>query len=209
MIHDVDESLRTLVRRDVLTGSDVEVVLDAPTRDWAARRNAPTLDFYLYDIREATGLRQTGERALRNDDGNIIARQPWPRRFRLSYLVTAWTQRPEDEHRLLSAVLGCFLRFDSLPPAVLAGALTAAGEPIPFTVAVPPPQDRAISDVWSAMGGELKASLDLVVTAPFAAGLPVETGRPVLEPPLLRVTSQGASLEDRQRPRRDKASECR
>jgi hypothetical protein len=41
MIEEVDEALRGLVRREALNGSDVEVVFDAPTRDWAARRNAP------------------------------------------------------------------------------------------------------------------------------------------------------------------------
>ena len=52
MIQDVDESLRALIRRDALSGTDVEVLLDAPNREWAARRNSPTLDLYLYDIRE-------------------------------------------------------------------------------------------------------------------------------------------------------------
>ena len=31
MIADVDETLRTLIRRDALNGADVEVVFDAPT----------------------------------------------------------------------------------------------------------------------------------------------------------------------------------
>jgi hypothetical protein len=52
MIQDVDESLRALVRRDAVPGNEVEVLLDAPTKDWASRRNTPTLDLYLYDLRE-------------------------------------------------------------------------------------------------------------------------------------------------------------
>ena len=51
MIHDVDESLRALVARDALNGSGVEVAFDAPTKDWVARRNAPVVNLYLYDIR--------------------------------------------------------------------------------------------------------------------------------------------------------------
>ena len=35
------------------------------------------------------------------DEGYVAGHAAIPRRFRLSYLVTAWTQRPEDEHRLL------------------------------------------------------------------------------------------------------------
>ena len=52
MIHDVDESLRTLVRREALNGSRVEIGFDAPTREWSARQNTPTVSLYLYDIRE-------------------------------------------------------------------------------------------------------------------------------------------------------------
>ena len=60
----------------------------------------------------------------------VIARHLPPRHFKLSYLVTAWTQRPEDEHRLLSSLLGCFLRYDALPDRAArraAGRARAAG----------------------------------------------------------------------------------
>jgi hypothetical protein len=170
MIHDVDESLRTLIRRDALAGTDVEVVLDAPTREWSARRNSPTLDLYLYDIREDLRRRENGLVDVHDEAGRVTARRRPPRYYKLSYLVTAWTQRPEDEHRLLSAVLACFLRFDCLPPDILAGRLAGTTLPIATTVALPPPEDRALSDVWSALGGELKPSLDLVVISPFEAG---------------------------------------
>jgi len=170
MIHDVDESLRALIRRDAVPGNGDEVVLDAPTRDWSARRNSPTLDLYLYDIREDLRRRENGLIDVHDDAGRVTARRRPPRYFKLSYLVTAWTQRPEDEHRLLSAVLGCFLSHDYIPPEVLAGTLSGTTFPIPVTVALPPPEDRALSDVWSALGGELKPSLDLVVTSPFEAG---------------------------------------
>ena len=44
MIHDVDQTLLALLRREGLDGSGAEVVFDAPTREWASRRNTPTLD---------------------------------------------------------------------------------------------------------------------------------------------------------------------
>jgi len=58
MIQEVDAALEALVRRDVLNGSRVEVVFDAPTKEWVARRNAPTINLYLYDIREDLSRRQ-------------------------------------------------------------------------------------------------------------------------------------------------------
>jgi len=186
MIQDVDESLRALVKRDALNGSKADVAFDAPTREWSSRRNAPTVDLYLYDIREDLEQREVMWEDIRGDarDARLITeRRPPPRRLKLSYLVTAWTQRPEDEHRLLSSLLGCFLRHPTMPADALSGTLTEARQPVLLNIAQPPPQDRSISDVWSALGGELKPSLDLVVNAPFDVKIAIPAGPPVLEEP--------------------------
>jgi hypothetical protein len=171
VIHEVDETLRQIVRRDVINGSDIEVVFDAPTKDWASRRNAPTVNLYLYDIREDLRRRERGLSEDRGDDGYVRTRRPAPRHFKLSYLVTAWTQRPEDEHRLLDQLLRCFIRHEALPDELVVGPLAETGLVVPLTVGLPPPEDRAFADVWSAMGGELKPSLDIVVIAPVATGI--------------------------------------
>jgi hypothetical protein len=191
MIEEVDESLRSLLRRDVLGGTKIEVALDAPNRDWAAKRSGPALNLYLYDITEDLTRRRVQFEEVRDEQGRVIDRRQPPRRFKLSYLVTAWTQRPEDEHRLLSAVLSCFVSSDVLPRDVLQGGLADQPEDLRATVALPLPQDRSIADVWSAMGGELKPALHLVVTAPFVPmrGKVLEIGPPVLEPPRIRVLS--------------------
>jgi hypothetical protein len=171
MIHEVDDALRRVLRAEALRGTDVEIALDAPTRDWAARRNAPTVNMYLYDIREDMRRRQRG--MINEYDGpqnKIVARHLPPRYIKMSYLVTAWTQRPEDEHRLLSSLLLTLLRYDAVPPAALTGSLAEFGLPVPLTVALPPPEDRAFADVWTALGGELKPSLDVVISAPVTAG---------------------------------------
>ena len=169
MIHEVDAALLALIEREADGTRDVEVVFDAPTKDWAGRRNAPTIDVYLYDIREDLRRR---ERGLINeyDAGRVTARHLPPRFFKLSYLVTAWTQRPEDEHRLLSSLLACFLRHEALPAELLTGPLAEIGLSVPITLALPPPEDRSFADVWSALGGELKPSLDIVVSAPTWTG---------------------------------------
>jgi hypothetical protein len=171
VISQIDEALRALVRAEALNGAEVDVVLDAPTKDWAARRNAPTVNLYLYDIREDLRRRERGWSEERGADGYVVARRPSPRYFKMSYLVTAWTQRPEDEHQLLAALLRCFLRHDAMPDELVAGGLAETGLEVPITVGLPPPEDRAFADVWSALGGELKPSLDVVVIAPVDTGL--------------------------------------
>ena len=191
MIHDVDESLRALVKRDALNGSGVEVAFDAPTKDWVARRNAPVVSLYLYDIREDLSRRDTSWIDVRDEAGRVTERRLPPRRFRLSYLATAWTARPEDEHRLLSSLLSGFLRHEYFPPELLQGALEGEETPVLITVALPPDDERKIADTWSALGGELKPSLDVVITAPMNIARSLEAGPPVLEEPRLAVVSTG------------------
>lgn len=187
MIHEVDETLGDIVKRDVLNGSNVEISFDAPSREWAARRSSPALNFYLYDITEDLSRRDVSIRETRNELGRVVARTVPDKRFRLAYLVTAWTQRPQDEHRLLSSVLTCFLRFDALPAGDLKGSLSGASSAIRVTVGQPLPKDRQLSDIWSALGGELKPSLDLVITAPFPSGKGMLVGQLVTEGPVLEI----------------------
>ena len=115
--------------------------------------------------------------------------------------MTAWTQRPEDEHRLLSALMVTFLRHEIVPPELLDGSLADLGISIPIAVALPPPQDRALSDVWSALGGELKPSLDVTLIAPLLPERFAEVGPPVRDEPVLgRRPDVGADESDRRRP---------
>lgn len=181
MMHEVDEAIRRVLRGGVLPDGTGDVAFEAPTRDWAARRNAPTLNAYLYDIREDVARRERGTIAERDAGGVVVRRRQPNRWFRLSYLVTAWTTRPEDEHRLLSAALGCLLSHEILPAAALPDALRGLAVSIPLTVAVPPPESRSIADIWSALGGELKPSLDVVVTVPFPVSPSYEVAPPVTE----------------------------
>jgi len=202
VIQELDDSLRTLVRRDALNGAKVEISFDAPTKEWAARRNTPTVDLYLYDIREDLERRQVAWEPVHDLEARrVTERRPPSRRFRLSYLLTAWTQRAEDEHRLLSALLSCFVRNETMPVDLLTGSLTTLPLPVYLAIALPPPEDRSISDVWSALGGELKASLDLVVTAPFVVSRVEAAGPPVLEEPTISLSDSGgeADLAERRR----------
>lgn len=187
MIPEVDVALRSLIEREATAGTEVEVLFDAPTKDWAGRRNVPTIDVYLYDIREDMRRRERGLINEYDERERVRARHLPPRHFKLSYMITAWTQRPEDEHRLLAALLSCFLRHDAIPTEFLTGPLADMGLPVPVTVALPPPEDRSFADVWSALGGELKPSLDVVVSAPTDTGQQYHAGPPVEQPPTISL----------------------
>ncbi|WP_405604278.1 DUF4255 domain-containing protein [Streptomyces sp. NBC_01410] len=196
MIHEVDEVLERLLNGGSLAGSGIEVSFEAPTRDWAARRNATAVNAYLYDIREDVGRRQRGTLPVKDDGGAVLKRRQPPRWFRLSYLVTAWTKQPKDEHRLLSAVLATLLPREMLAADELPGSLGALGLSVPLTVAGIQTESRSLAEIWSALGGELKPSVDLVVTAPFPAFPEYDVGPPVTEGAAVRVRAIDGSLED-------------
>src|SRR2546422_299016 len=67
MIDEVDESIRRLVQRDALNGSGVELSFEAPTKEWASRRNTPTISVYLYDVREDLERREVSFEEIRGE----------------------------------------------------------------------------------------------------------------------------------------------
>lgn len=195
MLHEVDNALRALVERDVTNG-DIDIEFDAPTKEWATARSRPTIDIYLYDIRQDVSRNHHGHVRVTDGDGIVTENRPVEKWFRLSYLVTAWTQRPEDEHRLLSDLLVTFLRHDALPRDLLEGTSLEAGAAVSIAVALPPPQDRSLSDVWSALGGELKPSLDVQLTAPLQPDRADEVGPPVTSEPQVRLVDRSTGATD-------------
>lgn len=189
MIHEVDEGLRRLLGESGLETAGVEVVFDAPTRDWAARRSTPTVCVFLYDIHEDVGRRGSGAGEVYDADGHVVARRTPPRWFELTYLVTAWASRPQDEHRLLSQVLACLAATDALPARLLGGTLAELGLTVALDIAGTGSEAPAAADVWSALGGEMKASLGVRVRAPLAAAA-TAAAPPVTEGLVVRATAR-------------------
>lgn len=177
MIWDVDSALESLVRAEVLRDSEADIVFDAPTTDWSARLNGPCVDAFLYEITEDVERRHAGTPTVR-ENGRITGRRPPVRFYRMSYLLTAWTTRAADEHRLLGQLLENLVRFEQLPAEHLTGRLT--GQTVPMQLAMPQ-ANRSVSDLWSAVGGEMKPSLDLVLLVPLAPATTYVAGPPVHE----------------------------
>jgi hypothetical protein len=196
VIHEVDESLRSLLKREVLNGSDVEVAFDAPTREWSSKRSSPIVDLFLYDIQENLAQRQQGLVRERGPDGRVVRERDPTRKLKLCYLVTAWTQRPEDEHRLLASLLQCFLKYDSIPADALAGSLADGAVEVALSVAVPSGENRHVTDLWTAIGGELRPALEVVATAPIQPGIVRAPAPPVLERTRLEIVQPDGAREE-------------
>jgi hypothetical protein len=113
--------------------------------------------------------------------------------------MTAWTQRPEDEHRLLTQMLLCFTNYEAIPPERLNGRVGALDLPVELRISLPPPEDRSFADVWTALGGELKPSIDVVVSAPLAPSRTFEAGPPVQEATIVTLQEVDGDAIDLER----------
>ncbi|QFZ21390.1 DUF4255 domain-containing protein [Saccharothrix syringae] len=197
MIHEVDEAIRRMLTAAGVPGGGGELSFEAPTKDWSARRNAPTVNVFLHDIREDVMRRHAGGAEVYDDEGVMTGWRGPARWFELAYLVTAWTNRPQDEHRLLAEVLACLVRVERMANEWLTGTLAELGLGVVLNSAQPP-DGRATSEMWSALGGELKPSIDLKVIAPLA-GEWTPAGPPVTEGVVLEAAGQAGERARRLR----------
>jgi hypothetical protein len=176
MLADLDETLRTLLRRELERhGFDgVEVAFDAPSREWSGQLSSPTVNLFLYDLRESQDARQSEWSTARGSNGARDVRPPMM--MECSYAVTAWTQAVEDEHRLLSQVLAVMFAFPALPPDAMPGRLQGLADRFPISGRIAQPKADGKADFWNAVGGQYKASLDYVVTIACESGTAFERG---------------------------------
>jgi hypothetical protein len=163
MIHALDDTLKELLVRKVpLDLSLVDIVFDMPTKDWAVGIQKPTVNVFLYDLRENLDLRSNERRLERR--GGLADEQRPPVRVDLTYLVTVWTAEVADEHELLGGLLGTLLRYPILPREVLKGAMQ--DQPLPLRAWIAQPERTPNAwDFWTSLDGRLKAGISYVVTA--------------------------------------------
>ena len=178
MLDDVDRSLAALLGSR-LEAEKVEVIFDAPTADWTGSGDRKrVVDLFLHDVREDLTARTADWDDVRGDDGRVLGRQSPPRRYLLSYLVSAWTGDPLEDHRLLGLVLETVLERESIPAELLQGRLRDQGLPVMLQVAVRDLPTPEAFDLWGALGAPLRSSLSLLVAAPLLPQLSTELAPP-------------------------------
>jgi uncharacterized protein DUF4255/carboxypeptidase family protein len=175
MLADLDETLRGLLKAELerhgFEGCDI--AFDAPAREWSGQLSKPTVNLFLYDLRESETMR-TSEWSRMTKDGRTFEGRP-PMIMECSYAVTAWTQAVEDEHRLLSQVLAIFYAYPEMPQSALNGRLANGSQQWPIKARIGQGKGEK-SDFWSAIGGQYKVSLDYVVRLSVDSGAKLERG---------------------------------
>ena len=176
MIDELDEVLRQyLIRELPIKNGEVDIAFNLPKREWSARISRPTLNLFLYDLRENTKLRQhiPEFEIERTPQGTVVQRRR-PLRVDLYYMITAWATEPEDEHRLMARTLMALTRYANIPAELLTDSFTDQPAPIPITVAQRELLEKP-TDLWGVLDNEIRPALGCQLTIALNPYQPVES----------------------------------
>ena len=173
MIDDLSRTLRAILQNKELTAAFPEldkalIVFDPPVAGFAPTQ--PTVNLFLYDIRENMELRSNEplQTRLINPDakGDVEIKRP-PLRVACSYLITAWSvdamEPALQEHRLLGQALQVLSSHATIPETFLQGQLRNQVPSLPMLTA----RSNGLKDpseFWTALGNKLRPSISVTVT---------------------------------------------
>jgi hypothetical protein len=166
MIADLDESIKKLLVEDMpVKNGEIDIKFDQPKREWSARLTKPTINLYLYDLRENVDLRQAHFQNVTNGNprDNLARLKKTPHRLDCYYMLTTWAAEPEDEHRLMTRTLMSFFRNPRFPEHLLVGTLQNPQFSIDTHVAR---HDKLTNpaEVWSALDNEMRPTVCYTAT---------------------------------------------
>lgn len=182
MILETDKALLSLLRTEVLGEAPVAVAFDAPNRPWIQQVKGLVVNLYLYDIRENMQRREVMFTEIRDDNGKLLERRPPPRRYDLYYALTVWAPKVPLEHQVLACVLAGLSEYETIPAKHLPDQLADSGHVVLLSVA-----DGMKRAMLQNLAGELKMSLEVVVTVPIFGKMPLPLAAPVSQPVTLTV----------------------
>ena len=158
LIPAVEDGIERLLRRSLpLTTEQGDVSFDAPSSTWSATVNRLTVNVFLYAIARSSQPPRLQENR-RDAHGTLQRRFALPM-VQLSYLVSAWAGSTRDEHELLGDVLAHVLANPVIPEDCMPAVLESS---VQLSVAVD--EVNRPRDVWSSVGGNLKASFTVLAT---------------------------------------------
>jgi hypothetical protein len=167
MIADLDETLRQLLISEIpIKNGEIEVSFDQPKREWSSRLTRPTVNLFLYDLRENPVLRHHGLEQSANGrppNNNNAHQKRTPFRVDCFYMLTTWAAEPEDEHRLMTRAMLALFRYPVLPELRLVGGLKHQEFDIQAHCAV---HDRLTNpaEVWASLDNEMRPTVPYIVT---------------------------------------------
>jgi hypothetical protein len=166
VLADVDASLAAWLSNELPAGTTIDFASPAGLVDHRrSGRSACTVNLFLHDIVADPAGQSSTEVYLRDSRGRVCGVQSPLRRYRLSYLVTAWGADTDEEHRLLGLVLAAHGGVETLTGERLHGVLRELDIPVPIELGLVG-RGPGEPGMWASLGLPARASFELCVTAP-------------------------------------------
>ena len=182
MFHDLDETLRTLLKGELPSelAQSVHVTFGPPdSGEITSGNKLPALNLFLYDIKEDVSRRVVRPDIERRADGTVTRHWP-PAIVDCHYLITAWSgaegeAKDFDEHRLLGEAMKAFLRHREIPKASLRGELKVLDHQVTAWL-IQSDRVKSLGEFWQALGGKPRAALSYMVTIQVPTTRPEPAG---------------------------------
>jgi hypothetical protein len=180
-----------------LPASVGDISFDSPDEAWAGALTRPTVNLFLFDI--ARAARPAIPIPPRRDPGGVLLQERPAPCVSFSYLLSVWGQDVQEEHRLLGDAVRAVLSTSSLSPDPESPEHQELVGPVQLGLSEP--NEVRAAELWSGLGGRLRAGMVLVATTAVPLGRPrplaaaVETVRAEVTPkaPGERAISRAAS----------------
>lgn len=164
MLIDLDKTIEKILRdQGKIQRSAIDIEFEMPTSEWSARLSRPTINVWCFDVRENLKLR-TMEKGNVSYNGMTASRAIPPRRMDITYLITAWANKPEDEHQLLWRALATLKAVRLLHPEDCEGDLRLQGRNIPLLVADMSEPKANFTDLWSVVDNQMRLGFPVTAT---------------------------------------------
>src|SRR3954452_13948980 len=159
VIAEVDDALCCALARVLPKGTVVR--LDPPKPTWQTEKPSQAIDLFLFNLAGDKRGAASGWEEVRDEQGHVLSRQEPPRRYRLSYLVTARAPQIAEEHEWLDIALRALTDGEALPDSCLPEPLLETGMPVLVDLDPAGP-----GPLWTSLGMPARAAFVLTVSAP-------------------------------------------
>ena len=168
MFADLDETIRQILIKGIpLDLSEVDVSFEAPDRDWSGRLSRPTVNCFLYDVRENLDLRAIDFEQMRNNGKGTTPRSASPRASMPRTRSRSGPAPPRTSTSCCGGTLVVLFRNPILAEDVLQGSLKNQIFPTPTKV-IQPNQARANpAELWQSIDNRIRPALTYTVTVPL------------------------------------------
>lgn len=176
MIQDLDKTIEKIIyERGRLSRSEIDISFEQPNGDWSSRINRPTINCWAFDLRENVNLRNIGMKADANLDTKRATIAFNQMRLDLTYLVTAWARKVEDEHQLLWRALGALAQVKQFDPDSGEGSVKDQPYKISILSANLPNSITSLSDLWSVLNNQMRLGFTTIFTVSLDQFKPFDT----------------------------------